>query len=240
MPGSYASLLDDDGYVVVPDAIEDGLVASLQQAVSRVTGGPGVGVADRGGVYAFRNLFHHAPGAKDVLGAPGLKDVVTAVLGAGAFCVRGCFLNKTPRANWKVPWHQDATIAVKERTETVGFGPWSMKGGVQHVMAPPGILSSMLTVRVHLDDCGEGEGAMKVIPGSHEYGRLPQDSIEQFTGSGVELCEAEKGSLVAMRPLLLHASGTAPRPGSRRVIQLDFAARKLPAPLEWHEALPLS
>jgi len=82
-----------------------------------------------------------------------------------------------------------------------------------NVMAPPGVLSAMLTVRVHLDDCGEGEGAMKVIPGSHEYGRLPQDSIEQFTGAGVELCAAEKGSLVAMRPLLLHASGTAPRPG---------------------------
>ena len=39
-----------------------------------------------------------------------------------------------------------------------------------------------------------------------------------------------------MRSLLLHASSTAATADHRRVIHLDFAARSLPAPLEWYES----
>jgi hypothetical protein len=41
-----------------------------------------------------------------------------------------------------------------------------------------------------------------------------------------------------MRPLLLHASSPAQRPGHRRVIHLEFAAGELPGGLEWHESAP--
>jgi ectoine hydroxylase-related dioxygenase (phytanoyl-CoA dioxygenase family) len=134
-----------------------------------------------------------------------------------------------------VPWHQDATVVVKEKAETVGFGPWTKKAGLQHVVAPPGTLSAMLTVRLHLDDCDESSGGMKVVRGSHAYGKLPQDSIEQFTGFEVTSCPVAKHGMLAMRPLLLHASSAAVEPGARRVIQLDFSARNLPLPLEWRE-----
>jgi ectoine hydroxylase-related dioxygenase (phytanoyl-CoA dioxygenase family) len=128
---------------------------------------------------------------------------------------------------------------VKARGEATGFGPWSTKAGIQHVMAPPGLLSYMLTMRLHLDDCGENQGALKAISASHQYGRLPEDSIEQFTGSGVVTCHVPKGGILAFRPLLVHASDAAREPGSRRVIQLDFCARRLPLPLEWYEAYPV-
>jgi ectoine hydroxylase-related dioxygenase (phytanoyl-CoA dioxygenase family) len=83
-------------------------------------------------------------------------------------------------------------------------------------------------------------GAMRVVRGSHEYGRLPQDSIEQFTRYDVTHCEVPRGGLMAMRPLLLHASSAGTAPGSRRVIHLDFCARKLPLPLEWRDVYPLA
>ena len=121
-----------------------------------------------------------------------------------------------------------------------GFGPWTMKAGLQHVAAPPGTLSAMLTLRLHLDDCDLSMGAMRVVRGSHEYGRLPQDSIEQFTRYDVTHCEVPRGGLMAMRPLLLHSSSAGTAPGSRRVIHLDFCARKLPLPLEWRDAYPLA
>jgi ectoine hydroxylase-related dioxygenase (phytanoyl-CoA dioxygenase family) len=228
--------VERDGFAILPDALEPDLVSALSDAVSTFSDGRREqGVYRRGDVYAIRNLFDLVPETKAALRASAVRDVVPAVLGPEAFCVRALFLDKTPRANWKVPWHQDATIVVKDRAEVTGFGPWTMKAGLQHVAAPPGTLSAMLTLRLHLDDCDESKGAMRVVRGSHEYGRLPEDSIEQFTRYDVTTCVVAKGGLMAIRPLLLRASSAAPVPGSRRVMQLDFCARNLPLPLEWRE-----
>src|SRR5258708_10336185 len=68
--------------------------------------------------------------------APSIRSLVEPVLGQNAFAVRGLFFDKTQEANWKVPWHQDLTIVVKERLEVQGFGPWSIKEGVPHVQPP--------------------------------------------------------------------------------------------------------
>ena len=43
------------------------------------------------------------------------------VLGAHFFAVRGILFNKTRSSNWKVLWHQDLTIAVRERLDVGGF-----------------------------------------------------------------------------------------------------------------------
>jgi ectoine hydroxylase-related dioxygenase (phytanoyl-CoA dioxygenase family) len=228
--------VEREGFAILPDALEQDLVSALSDAVSTFSGGRRQpGVYWRGDVYALRNLFDLVPETKVALQAKAVRDVVLAVLGPEAFCVRALFLDKTPRANWKVPWHQDATIVVKQRAEIVGFGPWTMKAGLQHVMAPPGTLSAMLTVRLHLDDCDESKGAMRVVRASHQYGRLPEDTIEQFTRYDVTTCAVARRGLMVMRPLLLHASSPGTEPGSRRVIHLDFCARNLPLPLEWRE-----
>jgi hypothetical protein len=43
-------------------------------------------------------------------------------------------------------------IAVRQRIDVMGFGPWSRKEGVWHVAPPIGVLAAMRTLRVHLDD----------------------------------------------------------------------------------------
>ncbi len=241
MNSQFADVVERDGFAVVPAALDGELVSALSRAVSGFAGGGRAqGVHRRGELYALRNLFDLLPETKRALEATAVRDSVVAVLGAEAFCVRALFLDKSPRAGSRTSWHQDATIVVKEKVEVTGFGPWTRKAGVQHVMAPPGTLSAMLTLRLYLDDCGESSGAIRVVPGSHAYGRLPEDSIEQFTRYDVTACAVEKGGLVAMRPLLLRASSPGVGSGSRRVIQLDFSARKLPPPLEWRESLPIS
>ncbi|HEV3120848.1 MAG TPA: hypothetical protein VGY53_03045, partial [Isosphaeraceae bacterium] len=53
-------------------------------------------------------------------------------------------------------------------------------------------------------------------------------------GPAVE-CLAERGDVLVMRPLLLHASSTAERPRQRRALHLEFAAALLPGGLEWYE-----
>jgi len=47
-------------------------------------------------------------------------------------------------------------------------------------------------------------------------------------------CLAAEGALLVFRPLLLHASSPAARPGHRRVFHMEYAARPLASPLVWH------
>lgn len=234
---SYAEIIERDGFTILADALDEALISELETTIGAVTSGDGV--YDRGGVYAIRNLLKLAPDVKNALRASKVRDVVESVLGRDAMLVRGLYFDKSPRANWAVSWRQDATVTVKARGEVNGFGQWSTKAGVQHVMAPPGFLATMLTMRLHLDDCREKQGRLKAISASHQYGRLPVDSIGQFTGVGEVTCSVPQGGLLALRPLLIHASDAAKGPGSRRVIQFEFCARKLPLPLEWYEAYPV-
>lgn len=234
METNIGDVIEKDGFVVVAAGVGSELLDELSAAVKAVK--PGDGVFARDGVYAVRNLLSRVPAVTKLLDAPALRSAVESVLGPEAFLVRGMFLSKTPKANWKVPFHQDASVTVREKEDVTGFGPWSMKAGVQHVGAPPGVLAAMLTVRVHLDDCNETSGALRVIPASHQYGRLPVDSIPEFTRTANTLCEVPRGGLMLMRPLLLHASSAATEGGPRRVIELCFSSSRLPSPLEWHES----
>jgi len=163
-----------------------------------------------------------------------IRALVAPILGNDFFPVRGILFDKIADANWKVPWHQDVTIAVQERVEVDDFGPWSMKAEVLHVQPPPCVLERMLTVRLHLDRCDENNGALRVIPSLHRHGRIPEDQIDAFRSHAPEhVCAAEIGGALLMRPLLLHASSAAQSPAHRRVIHIDFASDRLPGGLTW-------
>src|SRR5207248_2544553 len=129
------------------------------------------------------------------------------------------------------------SIAVRERKEAEGFGPWSVKAGVLHVQPPAAILEKMLTVRLHLDDCPEQNGPLRVIPGSHLLGRLREGAISALTTPAAPVvCTVARGGVLLMRPLLLHASSPSQQPGHRRVLHIEYAASPLPGGLQWHSA----
>jgi hypothetical protein len=151
-----------------------------------------------------------------------------------AFPVRGVIFDKTPANNWLVAWHQDRTIAVKRRLEVEGFGPWSTKSGLQHVEPLFAVLEGMLTLRLHIDDCGADNAPLLIAPGSHRLGRIPADeAVARAAALGVEPCLAEAGDVWIYATPILHASEPARVPGRRRVLQVDFAATGLPGGLEW-------
>lgn len=156
------------------------------------------------------------------------------LVGVPAYLCRVIAFDKTPAANWFVPWHQDRSIAVRERVEVEGYECWTRKDGHHHVEPPVEILEGMVTLRVHLDDSGEDSGPLEVIPGSHSCGRLERPNIEKVvaTGDG-HVCLARRGDILAMRPLLVHRSKRASRPGSRRVLHLEYSTQKLPTALQW-------
>ena len=135
-------------------------------------------------------------------------------------------------------WHQDLTIAVTHQADVPGFGPWSTKDGVVHVQPPVELLQDMITLRLHLDDTDESNGALKVLPGSHVHGRLAAADIERLRGSiSEEICRAQRGDALLMRPLILHASGRSTSDRHRRILHIEYAGNDLPDGLHWnHEA----
>ena len=229
--------IDRNGYTIIPSVLAADEVSRLI-AATRVRGSSGeAGVLDRQGeVYGVRDLIRQVPEVGRLAASPPVMAIVAAILGPGAFVVRGLFFDKTPTANWNLPWHQDVTVAVKERREVVGFGPWTLKAGIHHAHAPEELLARMITIRLHLDHCGPENGPMRVLPGSHAHGRLAPGEINRWAQRAGELavdCLVPAGGAVLMRPLLLHASAAATAEGHRRVIHLEYAAEPLPEGLEW-------
>jgi hypothetical protein len=225
-----------DGFALVPSVLSASLVARLIGALDELESHMGVREKS-GSTYAVRRLCETLPAVHQLAGLPELRALVEPFLGPAARVVRSLLFDKNPAANWKVPWHQDLTIALKERREVTGFGPWSVKAGVPHVQPPAHVLAGMLTVRLHLDNCGPANGALRVLAGSHKLGVIDAATIAQLRRQIPEAsCDVPAGGVLLMRPLLLHASAPATVPGHRRVIHLEFAAADLPGGLEWHES----
>jgi ectoine hydroxylase-related dioxygenase (phytanoyl-CoA dioxygenase family) len=231
----FTDSIDQHGYAVVENVVPEATVALLLAALAAVDEESEAAVQKRGSIHAIRNLLEVVPEVQRLARAAEIRSLVEPVLGAGAFAVRGILFDKTPGANWKVTWHQDLTIAVQERRDAPGFGPWSEKAGIVHVQPPAQILQRMLTVRVHLDDCGLENGPVQVIPGSHAVGRLSAEEITAWRAQAQPIpCTSPRGGVLLMRPLILHASSPATTPAHRRVVHLEFAVDDLPHGLEWH------
>lgn len=151
--------------------------------------------------------------------------------------VRAIYFNKSADSNWLVAWHQDLTLALRERREVEGFGPWSVKDGVPHVQPPVELLEQMVTVRLHFNDADETNGALRVVSGSHRLGRLSPEQIEEMRrGESEVVCSASAGDALLMRPLILHASSRSVSMRPRRVLHIEYAAFSLPMGLEWYDA----
>jgi Phytanoyl-CoA dioxygenase (PhyH) len=177
------------------------------------------------------------PAVSALARSPKLLDLVRPHLSSEPFPVRAIYFDKSADVNWLVPWHQDLTLALRDHTEISGFGPWSTKDGIPHVQPPIELLQQMLTIRLHLDDADESNGALRVLLGSHRSGRLSANRIQELRSAQSDhLCAVSAGDALLMRPLLLHASSRSTSTRHRRVLHIEYAAFALPAGLHWHEA----
>lgn len=190
----------------------------------------------RGGV---RHLVTH-PSVVQFLQHGSLGRYLWSLLGRDLVAVKATMFDKTTTSNWRVQWHQDRAIAIKERMDVSGYGPWTTKSGTLHVEAPSRVLEQMIAVRVHLDVCGVDNGPLRVLPGTHRYGKMPDSRIAEVTAAtpATELL-VDQGAILLMRPLLVHASSAALAPAHRRVLHIELAPRESISPLQWHTALEL-
>jgi len=227
----WATEFEENGFTVIRGVISREQIAHLRGVLEEA--------ASAGKPHAIRNVLNRVPDVCRLAMGCGLVRLADEALEGSAFVIRGLFFDKTPDANWLVPWHQDLTIAVTERKDIAGFGPWSLKEGVTHVQPPEPWLSRRFAIRLHLDDCAEDNGPLRVLPGTHKLGRLSAGDIERFR---VERCEQQAlvaaGDALVMSPMLLHASSAAAVPGHRRVIHLEYAADPPPTGMDWYEFAP--
>ena len=157
-----------------------------------------------------------------------------SVLGHDCRPVRAILFDKTVNMNWALGWHQDRTIAVKERVLVDGFGTWSTKSGMLHVEPPFELLSEMVTLRVHIDPVSASNAPLLIAPGSHTLGRVSENDIREVVRRcGTVACLAEAGDIWLYATPILHASEAAVAPMHRRVLQVDFSVGQLPDGLDW-------
>jgi hypothetical protein len=225
--------LNANGFAIIEGVLSEDETLPLVAAIDRLAD-IGSKLQRSGEVFAVRNLLDVVPEIAELATSSKLRGLLEPILGTQFMPVRSILFDKVPDANWKVPWHQDVTIAVQEKVEVEGFGPWTTKAGVLHVQPPASVLEMMLSVRLHLDPCPKSNGALRVVPASHLRGRIPEGEISAMRGVIPEqVCEVGMGGALLMRPLLLHASSPSQNAAHRRVIHLDFASAQLPAGIRW-------
>ncbi len=228
--------LNERGFATVSDVVDSSVIADVLYDLEHVDRHR-VRLAGES-LFAMRNLLHSVPAIRMLAASPLLRSLVEPYLGVECFAVRAIYFDKLPGANWKVPWHQDLTVALARRCDVEGFRLWTVKAGVVHAQAPIWILERMLAVRLHLDDCRLYSGPLRVLPSTHRDGKLDSVRIEELRSqTNEEVCMVESGGVLLMRPLLLHASSPALSPSHRRVIHIEYSSAQLPDGLQWHEML---
>jgi ectoine hydroxylase-related dioxygenase (phytanoyl-CoA dioxygenase family) len=170
-----------------------------------------------------------------ILAPSGTMDrIAKSRLGNDAQPVRAILFDKQLGANWALGWHQDRTIALRQRMEVAGFGPWSRKAGIDHTEPPFEYIERMITLRAHLDACGRDNAPLMIIPGSHRLGRIPIQDIEGVVSQHKAVaCLADAGDIWVYATAILHASDAAISPTHRRVLHVDYSSDRLPHGLDW-------
>jgi ectoine hydroxylase-related dioxygenase (phytanoyl-CoA dioxygenase family) len=211
---SLCTTIWENGFAVIASVLRAGelpeVLAALADGANR----------SRAGV---RNLLANAA-VRRVATSGALLGLAEEILGPNSFPFRATLFEKTPESNWRVTWHQDKALPITERRDVDGWGPWTKKAGIWHALTPAAALEPLVALRLHLDDSTESNGPLRVIPRTHSCGILSAAEVDRIVAAQEGIaCTASRGSVVAMRPLILHASSKADSATPRRVLHIEYA-----------------
>ena len=169
-----------------------------------------------------RHLMKH-PAVSGIANDPRLLGIASEFLGPSAVPYRATLFDKSSTRNWLVPWHQDTALPLQERRDIPGWGPWSIKAGITYAHAPSPALSRIVALRLHFDDSREDNGPLRVLPGTHALGVVSDADTERLVREILPVdCLVSSGGVLAMRPLILHASSKAETDHPRRVLHIEY------------------
>ena len=216
---SWLEPIQTQGFAIIPGILEPKEVDGLLD-VFRSVDLP----RSRAGVRHAMRL----PAVTAVAQNARLMEIARETLGRGAFPFRATLFDKSPTANWLVVWHQDTALPLQERREAPGWGPWSVKDGVIYAHAPESVLGQVLALRVHLDDSTAENGPLRVLPRTQTLGVLTDEALHDLSTKIAAVdCVVLQGGVLAMRPLIVHASSKSQVENPRRVLHIEYAASPL-------------
>jgi len=161
-----------DGFAIIPNVLPEREIARLQAMLDQSE----LPRSRAGMRHAMRN-----ESAASLARDPRLIAMAQDVLGSAALPFRATLFDKSPDSNWLVVWHQDTALPLRERREILGWGPWSIKDGVDYAHAPASALEKVLALRLHLDDSVSENGPLRVLPATHTLGVLSDEALHELS-----------------------------------------------------------
>jgi ectoine hydroxylase-related dioxygenase (phytanoyl-CoA dioxygenase family) len=180
-----------------------------------------------------RKISRSRAGARNLMAIPEIialaenrrfLEIGEKIVGKKLVPYKATLFEKTGKANWLVKFHQDTALPLERNTNLEGWGPSSKKQGMTFVHAPTSALSRILAIRIHLDASTSSNGPLRVIPNSH-HKRIQNDAeFDRCVKRQREVCcPVGKGGVIAMSPLLIHASSKSSSDEPRRVLHIEYA-----------------
>lgn len=235
---NYKKELETNGFTILNPIYSLVEIENICNEIEKISDSTNLTFRKTKDLFAIRQFLKEAPSVEKLIFNNVLKEILESIFGKEYFVVKSIYFDKPEESNWFVGYHQDLTISVDKKLELEDFSNWTLKQNQYSVQPSDEVLKNICTVRIHLDDTNEENGALKVIPNSHhEVIRL--DTFD-FKNKKETFCNVPKGGIMIMKPLLFHASNKTTNKERRRVIHLEFSNKNLPNELSWSEKLSIN
>lgn len=231
----HKNIIADKGFSVISNVFSEEEIEKIAEVIQSIDTSKET-FRKSEDLFAIRQFLKEIPEVKDLIFNENLKTIIKEIFGENYFVVKSIYFDKPEKSNWYVAYHQDLTISVDKKVNLENFGPWTTKQNQFAVQPPLDILENIFTIRIHLDDTDENNGALKVVPKSHSKGIYRPETID-WNVEAENICSVEKGGIMIMKPLLLHGSNRTTNGKKRRVIHIEFSDRELPDELNWSERM---
>ncbi len=198
--------LDEQGFVVLPDFIGGSTLSALKEQVEGLFEAEGENAGaefkQEPGSRRLANLVDKGEIFAELIVLPRLLELVEAVLGPNFKLSSLNVRSVNPHYEQAQPLHADMAAIADDQGYWVCNSVWM------------------------LDDFTPDNGPIRVIPGSHRWGKLPQDVLADPTARHPEelLLTGSAGTVVVMNAHLWHG-GMANRTDACRTAMHAFFAR---------------
>jgi ectoine hydroxylase-related dioxygenase (phytanoyl-CoA dioxygenase family) len=212
----WATRIEEQGYGVT-DSLFDG--SELQRVMDTLES------VDLERSRAGMRHILKQPEVATIANSTEMVSLAASSLGGAVVPFRATLFEKSPKSNWLVAWHQDTALCLCEKRPADGWGPWSVKDGVNYAHAPARALEKIVALRLHLDDSNASNGPLRVLPGTHRSGVMSDEEVYGLSEKieAIE-CHARVGAVILMKPLIIHASSKSISNARRRVLHIEYAA----------------
>ncbi|MDQ0593097.1 ectoine hydroxylase-related dioxygenase (phytanoyl-CoA dioxygenase family) [Chryseobacterium ginsenosidimutans] len=232
---NHKNLITDNGFTVINNIFSDEEIEKISEVIQHIDISKET-FRKSEDLFAIRQFLKEIPEVSELIFNENIRTIIKEIFGGKYFVVKSIYFDKPEKSNWYVAYHQDLTISVDKKIELPNFRSWTTKQNQFAVQPPLDILENIFTIRIHLDDTDENNGALKVVPKSHTKGIYRPEAID-WSIETERICNIQSGGIMIMKPLTLHGSNRTTDGRRRRVIHIEFSDMELPQDLKWSEKL---